>query len=324
MIPGQPLVSLIITSYNRAEMIPKAIKSALKQTYPNLEIIISDNCSTDGTHEIITSFAADSRIRYSRNEVNIGMLPNFRKAAYELASGEFITFLSSDDVLADPNFITSAIMLVNKDPEISLVFSRSQLTGHNGEVFSTTALHPYFEKEIWEGRDVFFNAINNNTLSWGGTILRKTEFERVQSLKAGYINSDIDTNYKIMIDSKVGFINNVCYHALLHKGNASEQSFARDKLSFMTCINDVADYALGRLAQETVMIEKWRNYFLTVIVHNGLKSLVRSNFREFRIFRETVALNYPFVYKNVAKRKKLMLYVRLHIIKQLFTGNLSK
>ena len=63
-----PLVSVIITSYNCEKYIADAIKSACQQDYNNLEIIVSDNCSTDRSPEIIESFLSDKRIKYFRND----------------------------------------------------------------------------------------------------------------------------------------------------------------------------------------------------------------------------------------------------------------
>src|SRR5262245_45552735 len=109
-----PLVSIVITSYNRARWIGKAIESALAQDYPNIEIIVSDNCSTDNSDEIIKSYCHDPRIRYSRNAENIGMIPNFQKAFFEIAKGDYITNISSDDYLVHPQFISKAVDIINK------------------------------------------------------------------------------------------------------------------------------------------------------------------------------------------------------------------
>ena len=66
-----PLVSIIITNYNREKTIARAIESALEQDYHNIEIIISDNCSTDNSHSIISNYIKDKRICYYRNEINL-------------------------------------------------------------------------------------------------------------------------------------------------------------------------------------------------------------------------------------------------------------
>ena len=77
MQPNQPLVTIGIPTYNRASgRLGEAIRGALAQTYPNIEIVISDNCSTDNTTEVVSSFNSE-KIRYIRQETNIGPFPNF-------------------------------------------------------------------------------------------------------------------------------------------------------------------------------------------------------------------------------------------------------
>src|SRR4051812_13944842 len=103
-----PLASIIITSYNHASFINKAIQSAIRQDYKNLEVIISDNNSTDNTEEIVSQYLSDSRVKYFKNETNIGMLKNFRKAT-DLCSGEYVTYISSDDYLVNDSFVSETI-----------------------------------------------------------------------------------------------------------------------------------------------------------------------------------------------------------------------
>lgn len=88
-----PLVTIGIPTYNRADGYLKgAIQSALDQTYPNLEIFISDNCSSDNTGLLVKSFA-DPRIRYHRHDVNIGGNNNFNYCV-EKARGSIFYFFT--------------------------------------------------------------------------------------------------------------------------------------------------------------------------------------------------------------------------------------
>lgn len=90
------MVSIIMPSYNTAPYIADSIKSVLAQTYSNLELLIVDDCSTDNTDEVVTSFA-DKRIKYFKNDKNQGAALTRNKALRE-AQGEWIAFLDSDDV----------------------------------------------------------------------------------------------------------------------------------------------------------------------------------------------------------------------------------
>lgn len=102
-----PLVTIAIPTYNRANLyLTQAIESAINQTYPNLEIIISDNCSTDDTEMVIRSFK-DPRIRYFRQEKNIGGNNNFNFCLKQ-ARGEYFLLLMDDDLI-DSDFIETCM-----------------------------------------------------------------------------------------------------------------------------------------------------------------------------------------------------------------------
>lgn len=92
------LVSIITPNYNCARFIAQTIESVVSQTYSQWEMLIIDDCSTDGSYEIALAYAAkDNRIKVIRNEKNSGAAVS-RNKALELAQGEFIAFLDSDDL----------------------------------------------------------------------------------------------------------------------------------------------------------------------------------------------------------------------------------
>jgi len=94
-----PSVSIVITSYNYARFLPRAIGSALAQEIDHLEIVIVDNASTDESWAIIEAAARDHAIiRAFRNETNLGLVGNHRRGL-ELAQGKRVLFLSADDYL---------------------------------------------------------------------------------------------------------------------------------------------------------------------------------------------------------------------------------
>ena len=81
----EPLVSVIIPTYNRPDYLKQAIESAVKQTYRNLEIIVSDNCSKKSPESLVEEFG-DSRIRFFRQPTNVGMFAN-QMNAFKMAQG---------------------------------------------------------------------------------------------------------------------------------------------------------------------------------------------------------------------------------------------
>ena len=102
---SSPKVSIIIPTYNRSKYLTQAIESARCQDYHNMEIVVSDNASTDNTDNVMEEYSADNRIKYFRNSVNIGMVGNWRKALSEYCSGDWFLILSDDDYLVDNSYI---------------------------------------------------------------------------------------------------------------------------------------------------------------------------------------------------------------------------
>ena len=91
------LVSIIMPSYNTAKFISETIESVSVQTYPNWELIIVDDCSTDDTDAVVRPYLVDDRIRYIKNEKNSGAAVSRNRALRE-AKGKWVAFLDSDDL----------------------------------------------------------------------------------------------------------------------------------------------------------------------------------------------------------------------------------
>lgn len=117
-----PLVSIIITTYNRAELLKRSINSAVEQTYQNIEIIISDNASTDNTEDVVKYYMEHYKnIIYIKRKLNIGATKNGYLSYKENANGKYIYFLHDDDYLFDNNFIEKAVDIFEKYPNVTLV-----------------------------------------------------------------------------------------------------------------------------------------------------------------------------------------------------------
>ena len=118
----KPKISIVIPTYNRASYLPQTIQSALDQEYPSYEVILCDNASTDNTAEVIAPFLDDPRVRYYRQEHNVGMVGNWHTALHKLVSGEWFVILSDDDYFIDPTYLTKAAQYIQETPSLSLVY----------------------------------------------------------------------------------------------------------------------------------------------------------------------------------------------------------
>ena len=116
MNESYPLLSVGIPTYNRRDLACRAIRSVLGQSYKNLEIVVSDNASADGTSEAVEAMA-DSRIKLLKQPRNIGMIGNFN-ACLMAASGEYFLMLSDDDLLEPDALLNLSAPFRDCMPEI--------------------------------------------------------------------------------------------------------------------------------------------------------------------------------------------------------------
>ncbi len=132
-----PKVSVCIPVYNREDFIAEAIESVLQQTFTDFELIITDNCSTDNTPEVIKSYAAkDNRVKYFKNESNLGVCSNGNRGIL-LSKGEYIKFLFSDDKLA-PQCLEIFVEKMDKHHNVSLITSFTQCIGDSDQIRDTS------------------------------------------------------------------------------------------------------------------------------------------------------------------------------------------
>lgn len=139
---NRPKVSIAIPTFNRVNYLKLAVESSLSQTYSNVEIIISDNASTDKTAEILAQYS-DSRLVTIRQPTNVGMMANWNKCL-EIATGKYFILLSDDDLL-DSSAIEQLVARF-EDPlsyncksssnEIGVVYCRSRIINQNGETIA--------------------------------------------------------------------------------------------------------------------------------------------------------------------------------------------
>lgn len=134
MSVGPPLVSVVIPTFNRADTLRRAVTSALDQTYRNLEVVVSDNASTDGSLETIEDLSSDPRVRVLRSESNLGPVPNWRKAI-DAATGRYIKIVWSDDWM-EPNTVDALIQPFLGNSAVGITVCQSTI--HTSE----SELHP--------------------------------------------------------------------------------------------------------------------------------------------------------------------------------------
>lgn len=121
---ASPLVSIGLPVYNGERFLPQALDSLLGQTLGDLELIVSDNASTDATREICLAYAAhDARVRYLRQESNIGAMRNWNFVALQ-ARGQYFKWASAND-FCDLRMLEKCVAVMRLDPTVVLCHGRA-------------------------------------------------------------------------------------------------------------------------------------------------------------------------------------------------------
>lgn len=153
------LVTIGIPTYNRADgFLRHALESAMAQTYDNLEIIVSDNCSQDHTGTLIGQYR-DPRINYVRHNVNIGPLNNSNFCLSQ-AKGEYFLQLHDDDAI-DPDFIETCMKAESLSPNVGVIRTGVRVIDANGNV-----IHAHRNTVAGPSLKDFFLAWFENKTSW--------------------------------------------------------------------------------------------------------------------------------------------------------------
>jgi len=147
-----PLISVLIPNFNYVKYVATAVDSALAQTYPNVEVVVSDNCSTDGAWELLNArYGADPRVRLYQNATNVGMARNFDRLL-ELARGRYVMCLSSDDFLF-PQHVAQLEAGFASDPQLDVVYCNAYFAREDGTVYTTRAMPGQFPVDFVDARD---------------------------------------------------------------------------------------------------------------------------------------------------------------------------
>lgn len=130
------LVSIILPTYNGSKRIEMALQSVLAQKYSNWELLVLDDGSNDNTALIVDNFVKqDSRIRYIKNEINLGIQKTLNKGLRE-AKGEYIARIDDDDIWVDQNKLSEQVGFLEKNKEYVLVGTGVIIVDeHNKELF---------------------------------------------------------------------------------------------------------------------------------------------------------------------------------------------
>jgi len=222
------LVSIVIPVFNRKDLVSKSVDSALSQSYSNVEIIIVDNNSTDGTFEyLFQKYGNEPKIRLFKNEKNIGPVKNWIRGIEE-AKGKYIKLLFSDDWL-DTNYIESVAKFFYKSETIGLFYTPAFI--HTN--ISKKLFYKSYKKEKIVSSNSFISRLllgYKTPVSPGCAIFYKNLLLESLHIVVDEEKHDLYLKYGAGIDllcylnsankkDKICYVSNTYAHFLSHKGS---------------------------------------------------------------------------------------------------------
>ena len=126
-----PTVSVVVPNYNHARFLRRRVDTILAQTFKDFELILLDDCSTDDSRSILSSYAGDPRVRMEFNEQNSGSTFKQWNKGVRLARGKYVWIAESDDY-ADEHLLEKLVSRLDADPSIVLCYCRSWQVSEDG------------------------------------------------------------------------------------------------------------------------------------------------------------------------------------------------
>ena len=217
----KPSFSVVIPTYNRADMILKTLETVFNQNYPHYEILVVDNCSTDGTEQVLQSLIAEGKIRFIKHDQNYERAKS-RNTGMENAAGDFVTFLDSDDFMY-PDNLRDAAQLIEAHPDIRLFHNLYHLVDPDDNVlykFTFPALEDHL-KAISDGN--FYGCI--------GVFIHREIYQRYRFDTNPMLTGSEDWDFwlRVTADYKPGRIEKI-NSGVVHHGGRTIKHLDLDKL----------------------------------------------------------------------------------------------
>ena len=243
------LISIVVPVYKVEAYLHRCVDSVLAQTYPNWELILVDDGSPDNCPQICDEYAEmDYRIKVI-HKAN-GGLSSARNAALDIAKGDFITFLDSDDYLHQDTL--SDIIKIVFEEDIDIV--QFSFVRGNSNIFP--AIEKNVQKELYDNHTIFYSNIQKIILC--GKLYRRSIWDGVR-MPIGKINEDDATTWKLYYRSrKIVYVNIPYYYYRVNPTSIMSNQSKHLKLDFIEHYQERISFFENRGEKLLTDLSKWR------------------------------------------------------------------
>lgn len=277
-----PKVSVTIPTYNQAGFILRSIRSALDQDYPNVEVVVSDDGSTDATGQVVRDFIAasgETRVSYHRNDPNLGILRNYHHNLFQNATGDWAVNLDADDYFVDDSFLSRAMAAVVSDPAVALIFADyceiNDATGVRLDI--RNGPHP----AVMSDTD-FLDRFADDRIVWNHNSI---VFDRHRAMELGCYweegvpRNDWESFFRLVMGRKVAFLNGVVAAWVQHGANETKNADLTKYQDNFPMIDGVAAHAAA-VGLAPHFISSWRDRVMAGSTRASMVAYIRA--RDYR------------------------------------------
>lgn len=189
---NKPLVSICVPTYNSGRFLEKSLESIVQQDYPDFEVIVSDNASTDNTEDIVKSFG--DKLQFRKNPTNLGCYQNYNECL-KVVTGEFVAFYHANDIY-EPGMVREEVGFLQSHPEAGAVFTLDRLIDEYDNITGEGVLpKELIEKEIYSFVDIYKSLLKNGStfLICPTFMARRSIFEKTGLFNEKVFKSAADT-----------------------------------------------------------------------------------------------------------------------------------
>jgi glycosyltransferase involved in cell wall biosynthesis len=257
-----PFFSIVIPTYNRADLIMETLDSVFSQTYSHYEVLVIDNCSTDNTEQLLAPLVQNNQLRYIRHDKNYERSKS-RNTGMENAKGDFVTFLDSDDFMY-PSCLQDAADFVRANPEIKFFQNLYELVDNNKKLI--------YSFKFPSLKNQYKALANGNFISCIGGFLSTEIYQQFRFAEDQRLigSEDYDVWFKIMARYQMGRINKVNSGIREHISRSVNQGIY-DSLGYQK------KTVLANIQKDPVTFSKFKPYLKRLEASFNLQQAVVSN-----------------------------------------------
>jgi len=275
--PSSPLITIAIPTYNRSCLVTECVKSALAQSYRNIEVLVSDNASSDDT---VASLRAinDERLRVLTSSENVGATGNFNRCIRE-TRGDYLV-LAADDNTFDPQFLERCVSLVRLEPDIPIVLAAYDILvidefSNNAKRLVPAKISKKLSTGLWHGTEILREYLNGRiSAQLLSSIIRTDILRRNGGYSTHPCAADEATWIPVLLEGRAGLVNERCATYMVHGASLSERFTADERLGDLYEVMNEISVVAGQKIPDQAMRQQIQRLAMRYVAYLAMINLV--------------------------------------------------